>query len=171
MIRPTLSGLWAAFPDHVQYPTLKDLYSWLGGQAAANINADGFGPKGNTCASRLSVAFNRAGFPINPAIAHSMRALTLQTKDGHHIIVRVKEFREYLLRELGRPTLDRTSPFDSNFAGRKGIIAFSVSGWSDASGHIALFDDRTYREPAHDNYATLAVGGVHTIQGEFWELK
>lgn len=50
-MKPSLLRLWAAFPDHRKYPTLKDLYTAQGGLAERNIYAPGFGPTGNTCAS------------------------------------------------------------------------------------------------------------------------
>lgn len=168
-MKPSLSDLWSAFPDHVKYPDLKDLYTWLGGTAAKNIASPGFGPKGNTCASRLSVAFNKARAPITKAAAGVAGAQTLGTADGSLIIFRVSEFRKYLLHTLGKPTIDNTSPFDSDFKGKRGIIAFAVN-WADASGHIALWNGGEYREPIHDNYAAYVNGHVKTSRGEFWEL-
>ena len=167
--KPRLDSLWAAFPDHRAYPTLKDLYSWLGGAAARNIDVPGFGPDGNTCASRLSVAFNRGGAPIDIGAARSAGAATIGTGDGSRIIFRVSEFRAYLAQTLGRPSADVTSPYDSEFQGKKGIVAFTVN-WSDATGHIALFDGSAYREPRYDDYSAYASGGVKTSRGEFWEL-
>jgi hypothetical protein len=144
----------------------------LGGTAAKNINSPGFGPNGNTCASRLSVAFNKGGAPIRAANASAAHAQTIAAADGSRIIFRVSEFRNYLIQTLGRPKIDNTNPFDSAFVGKKGIIAFSVN-WHDASGHIALWNGTTYREPAHDNYATYvnpAYPNIKTTLGEFWEL-
>lgn len=172
MIKPTLHKLWLEFPDHTKYPTLKDLYTALGGAAEKNINLPGFGPNGNTCASRLSVAFNKAGSPIEVVLATTVGAQTLGTADGSRIIYRVADFRNYLITALGKPTIDNTSPYDDAFIGRKGIIAFSVN-WQGASGHIALWDGSTYREPSHDNYSTyvnLAYPNIKTSRGEFWEL-
>jgi hypothetical protein len=171
-MRPQLQKLWDAFPDHIRYPTLKDLYTMLGGTAAKNINAKGFGPRGNTCASRLSVAFNRGGAPITRADAALAQVHTISAADGSLIIYRVADFRNYLLRMFGKPKVDKTSPYDHAFRGKKGIIAFSVN-WLNATGHIALWNGGTYREPAHDNYATYidpAVPSVKTSLGEFWEL-
>ncbi len=168
MIKPVLKTLWSAFPTHDAYPTLHDLYTHLGGNAARNINAPGFGARGNTCASRLSVAFNNGGAPINAAVARAAGAATIGAADGARIIFRVTEFRSYLLRLLGRPQVDNASPYDSAFRGKRGIIAFTVN-WSDASGHIALWDGLRYRE-AHDNYATYVNGNARTSRGEFWEL-
>jgi hypothetical protein len=30
-VKPNFAKIWAAFPDHVRYPTLRDLYAMLGG--------------------------------------------------------------------------------------------------------------------------------------------
>lgn len=172
MIKPTFHKLWLEFPDHTKYPTLKDLYTALGGAAEKNINLPGFGPNGNTCASRLSVAFNKAGSPIEVVSAATVGAQTLGTADGSRIIYRVADFRNYLINTLGKPDIDNTSPYDDAFKGRKGIIAFSVN-WQGATGHIALWDGSTYREPSHDNYSTYvnsAYPNIKTSRGEFWEL-
>ncbi len=169
-MKPTLAKLWANFPDHTEYPNLKSLYTMLGGAAARNINSPGFGPEGNTCASRLSIAFNLSGAPIRASIAAGVGAATLTAADGSHIIFRVAEFRKYLLRTLGRPTIDNTSPYDSAFRGKRGIIAFTVN-WNNATGHIALWNGLTYREPEHDNYATYAEPpNIRTSRAEFWAL-
>ena len=170
MHRPLLSNLWNAFPDHLRYPTLKDLYTMLGGAAQRNINVSGFGPTGNTCASRISYAFNHGGAPISSAIGNNVGAETLGTSDGHRIIFKVRHLRLYLLQMLGKPLLDNVRPYDDAFRAKQGIIAFTVEGWGDASGHIALLRHGMYREPAHDNYSALSVGDVHTERGEFWEL-
>lgn len=173
MTKPNFHRLWIEFPDHIKYKTMKDLYSALGGAAEKNIHMPGFGPNGNACASRLSVAFNRSGAPIAAALAASIGAKTLGTKDGSRIIYRVADFREYLLKTLGKPQIDNASPYDDQFRGRKGIIAFSVN-WTGASGHIALWDGVNYREPGYDNYSTYVEPtnpAIKTSRAEFWELK
>lgn len=173
MIKPNLHRLWLAFPDHTKYRTLKDLYTALGGAAEKNINVPGFGPNGNTCASRLSVAFNKGGAPINSALAGSVGATTLGTTDSSRIIFRVADFRKYLHKTLGKPSIDRASPYDDAFRNRKGIIAFSVN-WQGATGHIALWDGVTYREPSYDNYSSYVNStypNIKTSLGEFWELS
>ena len=171
-MKPDFHRLWIEFPDHIKYPTMKDLYTALGGAAENNIDKPGFGENGNTCASRLSVAFNNAGAPINRALADAVNARTLGTADGSRIIYGVADFRRYLLRLLGSPTVDNASPYDDSFAGRKGIIAFSVN-WAGATGHIALWNGSTYREPAYDNYSTYVhptYPDIKASRGEFWEL-
>lgn len=170
MSKPSLSRLWAAFPDHQRYPTLRDLYTMMGGVAEQNIYAKGFGPKGNTCASRLSHAFNEGGAPISAAVARTVGAETIGTAKGQRVIFRVEHFRKYLRATLGVPQSDTVRPFDDNFRSKRGIISFTVEGWNDATGHIALIDHGRYRE-ASDNYASLALGPVRTIRGDFWVLN
>jgi len=172
MIKPNFHRLWLEFPDHTKYPSLKHLYTAFGGVAEKNIYVAGFGPDGNAFASRMSAAFNKAGAPINAALAATAGARTLSTADGSQIIYGVADLRKYLFKALGKPTIDRTSPYDDAFRGRKGIIAFSVN-WRSATGHIALWNGRNYREPGRDNYSTYVSSADPTIRtslGEFWEL-
>jgi hypothetical protein len=173
MSKPSLLRLWNAFPDHVKYPSMKDLYTWQGGSAEKNISVPGFGPNGNTCASRLSIAFNDGGAPINAATARAIGAKTVGAANGTRLIFTVASFRAYLRQTLGKPIDDKTSPFDDAFAGKKGIIAFSVN-WKDATGHIALWDGSAYREPSHDDYSryiSATDARVKTSSAEFWELS
>ncbi|ETD73052.1 hypothetical protein V757_00675 [Pelistega indica] len=144
MSKPNFMRIWNEFPDHMKYPTMKDLFTWQGGQAERNIYAKGFGANGNTCASRLSIAFNRGGWPINAAVAASVGARTLKTADGSHIIYNVEELGKYLAKRLGKSSKpDTTIPFDSEIKGKRGIIVFKVN-WRNATGHIALFNGQTY---------------------------
>lgn len=174
MLKPSLGQLWRTFPDHRRFPTLKDLYEHLGGNTVNNIYQLGFGPNGNTCASRISVALNASGAPINPALVPKNKRLS--TASGQHIIFNVTQLRQYLLTTLGKPQFDKVSPYDDSFKGKRGIVAFSVN-WNGATGHIALFNGQSYREPEHDNYATYFVPRtpttreVATYRGEFWELR
>lgn len=169
MAKPSFKKMWDSFPTKAQYPNMQALFEHLGGNAERNIFVPGFGPNGNTCASRISVALNGAGSRVRGGNGIN----TLGTANGSRIIFRVREMRTYLGRLLGTPERDNSLPFDSNFNGRRGIVAFSVKGWSDATGHIALFNGTVYRETT-DNYANLVAtrnGDPHTIRGEFWELK
>jgi hypothetical protein len=169
MAKPKFDLMWAGFPTRVEYGNMKALFEHLGGAAERNINAPGFGVDGNTCAARLSVALHAGGVAISggPGIR------TLGTASGKRIIYGVADMRTFLERELGRPERDVTVPFHSDFLKRKGIISFSVSGWTDATGHIALFDKGTYRDTGDDRYFAMtaaSTGGPRTVVGEFWEI-
>lgn len=174
MSKPIFMNLWNAFPTHSAYPTMKDLYTKLGGKAEQNIHAPGFGPNGNTCASRMSMAFNEGGWPINKTIAAAVGARTISTGDGKHIIFGVEDLKRYLNKTLGKPTPpDVTLPFDSDIKGKRGIIVFNVN-WNRATGHIALYNGHTYREPTYDDYSRYinqSNPNIRTYQSYFWEFK
>lgn len=162
--------MWAGFPTRLEYGDLEALFKHLGGTAERNINAPGFGPKGNTCAARLSVALQAGGVMITGG--GGIR--TVGTASGKRIIYAVADMRRFLERELGKPERDVTLPFDSDFIARKGIISFAVQGWRDATGHIALFNNGTYRDVGDNHYFDMTAtssGGPRTVLGEFWELS
>ena len=168
MAKPNFDMMWARFPTKLEYPYLKDLFTHLGGAAERNIDAPGFGPYGNTCAARMSVALKAGGVMITSGAGIE----TLGTADGSRIIFRVQEMRLFLIRLLGKPERDVTLPFDSQFTKRRGIISFGVTGWSDATGHIALFDKGKYRDQGDDYSMQVATrdSAARTTVGEFWEL-
>ena len=74
--------------------------------------------------------------------------------DKRLYLFRVSEFRRYLERTLGAAPAKATKNFHTAFSGKPGIVAFTVKGWSDASGHIALWDGTKFRED-HDDYRDL----------------
>jgi hypothetical protein len=170
MLIPKFDDVWHGFPDHEVYPSMGALYRAMGGSAQDAIGWDGFGEHGNTCASRVSIALNRSGSPIAPAVTARLNIDTLKTAEGQRIIFRVRELRHYLLEAYGAPDIDETPPFGDQYAGSCGIVAFSVRGWSDATGHMALFDGSTYREADHDDVPTV-YPEVTVLRTEFWKLR
>lgn len=105
-------------------------------------------------------------------VVGAIGAKTLGTAGAHRIMYRVSDFRNYLRRRLGKPDIDDTRPYDDAFHKRQGIIAFSVN-WDGATGHVALWNGSTYREPHYDDYSAYVnpdFPDVRTSRGEFWEL-
>lgn len=101
----------------------------------------------NTCTIRVSYAFNHAGSPIprrHPSLS------TVEGGDGYWYAFRVREFRRYLEQEFKRADVTGTS--EQAFQGHKGVILFDVAGWSDATGHIDVWD------------------GTQTRYAEYWRL-
>ena len=95
----------------------------------------------NTCAIRMSRAFNKSGAKVPGNVPYM---LTVKGGDGDRYALRVKEFRQWLEQKYGKPTLDErgtgTSSPPASFRGKPGIICFVDCGWSDASGHLDLWD-------------------------------
>jgi hypothetical protein len=128
---PEFSRLWAAYP----HGSPEQVKSQIGGGA----NYDWIV---NTCTIRISRSFNYAGHPV-PATDPALN--TVRGSDGLRYAYRVKEFKRYLTRVYGLARL--TQEYESaggdvpeSFRGRKGVIAFDVDGWSDATGHIDLWN-------------------------------
>ena len=152
MSTPKFQMMWDKFPDHGKYPTLEDLFNFIGGTLVKNINSPGFGPTGNTCAVRMSRALNYALFPISHKAAKDLSIETMTGADGMSYIFRVRNLKTYLQKKLSVKPSRVTKDFDTAFSGKRGIVCFDISGWSDASGHIALWDGSSFREPSHDDY-------------------
>jgi hypothetical protein len=55
----------------------------------------------------------------------------------------------YLEQTFGKPDKTVKSPKPSDFAGMKGIIVVKGHGWSDAVGHITLWNGTTCSDTCH----------------------
>jgi Type VI secretion system (T6SS), amidase effector protein 4 len=95
----------------------------------------------NTCVIRVSKAFNYTG-DTEDEIPKQDGLLTVKGADKKNYAIRVEEFIHFLRDEFGPPDVVRS---DANisiaaFQNKTGIIAWHVSGWSDATGHFTLWD-------------------------------
>jgi Type VI secretion system (T6SS), amidase effector protein 4/Putative peptidoglycan binding domain len=142
-------GMWNAYP----FPkgSADDVKRTIGGA----VDVDWIT---NTCVVRVSRAFNLAGHPV-PRNAQD-EILTVSGRDGMQYALRVREFRKYLTRRYGQPSLShRYDPptggiAPASFAGRRGVICFEVTGWSDATGHFDLWDGDDTRHASYFNKAS-----------------
>lgn len=122
------------------YPLLRDHFPAIGLEELKELIGGGVdaGYINNGCAIRISRALNLAGQPI-PAKRKGL--VTVRGGDGKRYALRVREMRRYLNARYGPPTL--TAPGGDvapNFVGVAGIILFEVEIWSDATGHLDLWD-------------------------------
>jgi hypothetical protein len=65
--------------------------------------------------------------------------------------------------------------FPSAFERKRGIVAFTVSGWSDASGHIALWNGSEFRDDHDDfrflrDYPETPIKEPQTVEMTLWPL-
>ena len=154
MSKPSFEMMWQAFPDHTKYPTLRDLHTFIGGALVKNIDVPGFGINGNTCAARISRALNYGNMPISAKLTESLGISTMIGADKKLYIFRVRDMKIYLASALGTTPNKVSKNFDKAFAGQQGIVTFDVTGWSNASGHVALWNGSSFRE-AEDDYRSL----------------
>ena len=179
MAQPDFDRMWAAFPDHTKYPTLRALHTFIGGRVAVNIGDDmGFPDAGNTCAMRMSYALNHGGMPLSWSLLKSLKLgrSAIPGADHKPHLFRVADLRIYLANALGTTPQRVRKDFGKAFAGRRGIVAFKVDGWQTATGHIALWNGTQFREDDHDDYrqqrddpATVQNEGT-TVEMLLWPL-
>lgn len=99
----------------------------------------------NVSAIRISAALNAAGQPIPAGPAGSVAGLhTVRGGDKANYAYRIAEMNAYILSKYGPPTVSlKAGPYGSAPAilkGKRGIIQFVDCGWSDAAGHLDLWD-------------------------------
>lgn len=142
---PAFDDLWTNYPNG----EAEEVKALIGG----NVNADWIT---NTCTIRLSRALNYSGF----AVPRTVPGLsTVRGGDSKRYAFRVAEFRRYLRATLGKPAIEVTALAPgagvdrSAFIGQRGVIVFEVTGWSDATGHVDLWDGTM---PAHAEYFAMA---------------
>ncbi|MCX7112757.1 MAG: type VI secretion system amidase effector protein Tae4 [Proteobacteria bacterium] len=177
MAQPNFKMMWDAFPDHSLYPNLRVLFTFIGGTLINNIDAAGFGENGNTCAVRMSRALNYGNLQISAKLVKTLKIATMTGSDSKLYIFRVNELKTYLINALGVTPITVTKDFGKAFLKKKGIVAFEVKGWTDASGHLALWNGSAFREPEHDDYRNLKddpkttkVVEPYTNKMTLWEL-
>jgi hypothetical protein len=145
---PAFTAMWNAYPNGGA-EQVKDL---IGGA----VDADWIT---NTCTIRMSRALNYADAPVPRGPSMDAAGLhTVTGSDKKNYGFRVAEFRNYLRKTYGAPTLDVTTETTmgvdpARFANKKGIIVFEVHTWTDATGHADLWNGT---EPAHAAYFELA---------------
>jgi Type VI secretion system (T6SS), amidase effector protein 4 len=118
----------------------------------------------HTCAVRLSRAFNYSGLAV-PRDFAGMKVIP--GSDGKHYAYHVRGMRPWLEKVLGRPQIRAVRPVDRRrFLGKRGVLAFVIP-FSDASGHVDLWDGSkyTYEELDPRDYFTLATEVV------LWEVR
>ena len=140
--------MWDAYPNPLGTP--EEAKATIGGQALAETID-------NTCVLRLSRAFNYSGNPIPKSSTDEIA--TIRGADGLNYALRVRELARYLRRKYGPPTVEHDYPppgggdIPASFKGRQGVIVFEVEGWTDATGHVDLWNGARCRHNAYFNRA------------------
>jgi hypothetical protein len=129
----------SVYPDYADPATVK---REIGGK----VDADWIE---NTCAIRMSRAFNYSGVPIP---RHFAGLNVVSGADHLWYAYRMQELAKWIQHAFGAASLTETSgkSLDRNtIAGMQGIIVFDIH-FSDAQGHIDLWDGTTF---THERYA------------------
>ena len=145
MERPSFTSAWDAFVS-VNLP-VKDVGKIIGGNVQKNIELP-VGGFENACPIRMSYVLNTIGCPIQK----SSKYATVSGADHRQYIIRVNDMMNYLEQTFGKPDKTVESPGTSDFDGMKGIIVVKGRGWSNARGHVTLWNGTACSDICHLMY-------------------
>lgn len=137
--RPVFLQAWQNFSVvNVNVPAVGEI---IGGNVGSNISLGVEDPTQgftNACAIRMSYTLNYSGAKVQRG---SWK--TVSGADKNWYIYRVRDLLIYLHKMYGQPDKTVKNPKVSDFDNMKGILVFTVNGWSDASGHATLWNGNT----------------------------
>ena len=152
-----------------------DVYKMIGGKVAMNYVFDPeTGEESNSCTLRVCRGLNYGGVKVKVL---DKTILYGTGGDGLKYIYRVRDMIKQLNAMFGKPGIVK-APADpdyrSAFAGNRGIIAFEVSGWGDATGHVTTWDGSScgyhcYFDEA--DYIHAGSGVASTVKVMLWILE
>lgn len=140
MGRPSFNEAWSAF-GKVNFP-VADVGRIIGGNVGQNISGGYFE---NACPIRMSYVLNATGFPISRSSPYA----TVSGSDKKFYIYRVNDMIEHLTQIMGKPDLVINNPTPGDFTGKKGIIVVKGHGWSNARGHVTLWNGSICSDQCH----------------------
>nr|AWI66936.1 Tae4 [Pecoramyces ruminantium] len=118
----------------------------IGGKVKLNIDNGTFE---NACALRMSYAFNEEGtrkIKSSDGAVSSGKASSDGSKDWY--LYRVNDFKKMLDNNFD----DKETTNDiNNLKGKKGIIVFEDCGFSNATGHVDLYDGKQVEGSDYSN--------------------
>ncbi|TNJ29205.1 putative Tae4 (type VI amidase effector 4) [Giardia muris] len=139
-VAPKWKDLLAAF-EEVKGLDVKRVGEKLGGKVRVNIEdvADEYKFK-NACAIRLSYALNAAGSTIPYKEGKTVSGFINGEK--HWFYYRITDMEPNFIQNKGEGLglVPQKGTSSDAFRGKKGIIVFDVSNFTDASGHLDLYD-------------------------------
>ncbi len=170
--RPRFSGLWKAYSE-VGFKPYNEVYSLVGG-SVAQLQKDNPDDYTNACALRMSRGFNYGGYSIPRGTINPARNIyRVRGGDGLPYIMRVEDVIAFIMYNWGLPEHDLDPSDLSPIQGIKGVIVVLVNGWSDATGHVTLWDGVDTGDGSHYqdiNYSGYRPG-VKPTKVMLWELK
>lgn len=140
---------WGTLLTNFPNKSAGEVFSEIGGKVKFNYDTGVFS---NACATRISAALNGAGnahlIPYFKTIDANGKEV-VQVSSGavngsvkKWFIFRVSALSKYLREKYGAPKPIEVAKYRQDLNGKKGIIIFEVTGWSDATGHADLWDGK-----------------------------
>lgn len=158
--RPAFALAWTKFKYIFGDGDVIGVGERIGGKIKFNIDLGASDPNlgfTNACAIRMSYVFNQTGLTV-PYIEGKVSS----GENGSWYIFRVRDLIQFISEKMGQPDQVSELPTPSHFKNKKGVIVFEVEGWSDATGHVTLWNGVTCSDSCYFPRARRAL---------FWELK
>ncbi|WP_276785232.1 type VI secretion system amidase effector protein Tae4 [Thalassolituus oleivorans] len=134
---------WNSLIDNFPNKPAEDVFTEIGGKVKLNYDIGVFS---NACATRISRTLNLSGkdheIPFYKTKDSNDNDVIQVSSGGRKLwyIYRVKVITQYLKETYGQPKIVDPNSYKRDLSGKKGIIIFEVSGWSDATGHTDLWN-------------------------------
>jgi len=138
--RPSFARAWAAFAK-VNIP-VADVGAFIGGKVADNVKEGIFQ---NACPIRMSYVLNQTGVPVPKHGGYA----TVSGADGKWYMFRVLDMMNFLTKTFGKPDRLVKSPGSADFSGSQGILVVKGHGWSNAVGHVTLWNGALCSDHCH----------------------
>lgn len=114
----------------------------------------------------MSYVLNYCGVPIPGGSKYA----TVTGKDKKRYMYRVNDMIDFLHAAFGRADLSVDSPVPGKFTGKQGIIIFSGHGWSNATGHVTLWNGNICSDDCHF-LGSAGNGSFIPTNATLWSLK
>lgn len=149
------NALWSGYPNTEPTSALLDMIFGEKSKKTPGVTINwvlNSGEVTNTCCIRLSHALNSG---LNPII--KIGSIEMITGIKGKYILKVSHMSKYLSLIYGKPDVNvsgDSKKFQDAVIGEKGIIVFKVRGWSDASGHIDLWDGKKAKRKEYFSFSS-----------------
>lgn len=167
--KPSFASLWKNYPAPQTYPTQtnpsgqQSIWDLIGGKVAQNGNSGVFT---NSCTVRMSYALNKAGCQI-PYV----KGKTVSGANGDWYFFRLADLSEFLQGQWGAAETLNPDGWKAALAGQSGIIQYEIQ-WSDATGHMSLWNGATNVDGPKYDYSNPDVRHDAPFNGVlFWPLN
>ncbi len=138
-LRPQFLRAWNSFAEI--NISVKNVGDKIGGFVEKNIDSGIFQ---NACPIRMSYVLNKSGINISRG-----KYAMVSGEDKKQYMYRVNDMIRFLNETFGVPDLEVKQPRMLDFQNKKGIIVFTGSGWSNARGHITLWNGVVCSDACH----------------------
>lgn len=128
--------IFETLKQHYPNEPKQELYTALGGEWPKLVNDKDYQ---NTCAIRLSIAFQASGYKIPAKFKEAIAG------DGRPIIIKVKTMWDYVTETVGPFTwgMSKEPGSEIKIPAKKGIIVYHKA-FSDATGHFDLWNTSSF---------------------------